>query len=112
MPTSILRNKSPFETLFHQPPHYGFLCTFRCLYFPFLRPYNAHKLDYRSTPYVFLGYSSCHLGYHYLDLSSDRIYISRHIRFHEIPFYFLSLIMFLPQPILTHSQPLSPTFLP
>jgi len=89
MPTSVLRNKSPFETLFHQPPDYGFLRTFGCLCFPFLRPYNAHKLDYRSTPCVFLGYSSCHLGYRCLDLSSDRIYISRHVRFHENSFPFI-----------------------
>jgi len=54
MPTSVLWNKSPFETLFHQPPNYGFLRTFGCPCFPFLRPYNAYKLDYRSTTYMFL----------------------------------------------------------
>jgi histone deacetylase 1/2 len=40
-------------------------------------------LDYRSTSWVFLGYSSSHLSYCCLDLSSHRIYISRHILFHE-----------------------------
>jgi hypothetical protein len=40
-------------------------------------------LDYRSTSWVLLGYSSSHLSYRYLDLSSHRIYISRHILFHE-----------------------------
>jgi len=38
---------------------------------------------------VFLGYSSSHLGYCYLDLSSNRIYISRHLCFHEQYFSFL-----------------------
>ena len=38
---------------------------------------------------MFLGYSSCHLGYRCLDLSSDRIYISRHVRFHENSFPFI-----------------------
>jgi hypothetical protein len=38
---------------------------------------------------VFLGYSSCHLGYRCFDLSSDRIYISCHVRFHEHSFSFL-----------------------
>jgi hypothetical protein len=37
---------------------------------------------------VFLGYSSCHLGYCCLDLSCDRVYISRHVRFYEQSFPF------------------------
>ena len=35
---------------------------------------------------MFLGYSSCHLGYRCLDLFSDCIYISGHVRFHENSF--------------------------
>jgi hypothetical protein len=38
---------------------------------------------------VFLGYSSCHLGYRCLDLSSNSIYIFHHVRFHEQSFPFL-----------------------
>jgi uncharacterized membrane protein len=53
------------------------------LSFPFLHPYHAHKLDLCSTPYVFLGYSSSYLGYRCLDLASQCIYVSRHVRFHE-----------------------------
>jgi histone deacetylase 1/2 len=37
---------------------------------------------------VFLGYSSSHLGYHCLDLTSQRIYVSRHVYFHEDIFSF------------------------
>ena len=32
---------------------------------------------------MFLGYSSSHLGYRCLDLASHRIYVSRHVHFHE-----------------------------
>jgi hypothetical protein len=53
------------------------------LSFPFLRPHHAHKLDFCSTPCVFLGYSSSYLGYHCLDLASQRIYFSRHVCFCE-----------------------------
>jgi histone deacetylase 1/2 len=76
MPTLVLQNQSPFECLFNRTPNYDFLCTFGCLCFPVLRPYHAHKLDFRSSPCVFLGYSSFYLGYHCLDLASQRIYIS------------------------------------
>ena len=103
MPTPVLCNKSPFECLLHQPPNYDFLRTFGCLCFPFLRPYNAHKLDYRSTPCVFLGYSSSHLGYHCLDLLSKRLYISRHVRFNEHVFSFLESAH-LPPPT-SHTHP-------
>jgi len=88
MPTLVLLNQSPFECLFHYTLDYDFLCTFGCLCFLFLRPYHAHKLDFFSSPCVFLGYSSSHLGYHCLDLASQRIYISRHVRFHEGVFPF------------------------
>jgi histone deacetylase 1/2 len=80
--------KSLFECLFRRIPNYNFLCTFGCLCFPFLCPYHAHKLDFRSSPCVFLGYSSSHLGYHCLDLAYHCIYVSRHVCFHENVFPF------------------------
>jgi len=89
MLTPVLRNKSSFEYMFHQTPNYSFLRTFGCLCFPFLRPYNAHKLNFHSTPCVFLRYNSCHLGYRCLDLFSHRVYISRRDRFHKQSFPFL-----------------------
>jgi hypothetical protein len=62
MPTLVLQNKSPFECLFHRTPDYDFLRTFRRLCFPFLCSYHAYKLDFYSSPWVFLGYISSHLG--------------------------------------------------
>jgi len=91
MSTPVLQNKSPFECLFYQTLDYSFLSTFGCLWFLFLRPYNAHKLEFHYTICVFLGYNSCHLGYHCLDLSSDRVYISHHVCFHEHSFPFLEI---------------------
>ncbi|KAL4588858.1 hypothetical protein LXL04_001755 [Taraxacum kok-saghyz] len=38
--------------LYHKVPDYNFLKTFGCLCYPFLRPYNKHKLDFRSLPHV------------------------------------------------------------
>jgi len=67
---------------------YVFLRIFRCLCFSLLLPYNAYKLDHRSTSYVFLGYNSSQLGYRCLDLSYNHIYISRHVGFHEHVFPF------------------------
>lgn len=83
MPTPVLNYKSPFECLLKSSSDYAFLRMFGCLCFPFLRPYNTHKLDFRSSACVFLGDSNSHLGYRCLDLTSKRIYLARHVRFHE-----------------------------
>ena len=57
------------------PPIQIGLVYFRCLCFLFSCPYHAHKLDFRSSPCVILGYSSSHFGYRCLDLVFQHIYI-------------------------------------
>jgi len=108
MPTLVLQNKSLFECMFRHIPGYNFLHTFGCLCFPFLRPYHAHKLDFRSFPCVFLGYSSSHLGYYCLDLASHRIYVSRLENI--FPFANSEQITHTPVPSTqpTHLPPLNP----
>jgi histone deacetylase 1/2 len=77
-----------------------------------LRPYQAHKLDFRYSPSVFLGSSSSHLGYHCLDFASHRIYVSRHVRCHENVFLFANSEQITHTPIPstqpTHLPPLHP----
>ncbi|RDX90576.1 putative mitochondrial protein, partial [Mucuna pruriens] len=53
--------------------------------------YNNHKLNFRSEQRVFIDYSSHHKGY--LSLIHGqyvRIYVSRHVKFDELTFPFLS----------------------
>jgi len=57
---------------------------------------------------VFLGYSSSHLGYRCLDLESHRIYVSRHVRFHETVFPFEKSEQVTSSPV----PPTPPTYLP
>ncbi|KAM0014676.1 putative RNA-directed DNA polymerase [Helianthus debilis subsp. tardiflorus] len=100
MPSRSNSNTSPFQHIFQRPPDYSFLRVFGCQCFPYLRPYNPHKMDFRSTPCIFLGYSPNHHGYRCLDLANDRVYIARHVRFNENHFPFKPL----PQPT-TSPQP-------
>ena len=88
MPTPLLANQSPYEKLFQHSPDYSFLKTFGCLCYPHLRAYTSHKLNYQSEKCVFLGYSSMHLGYRCLSLTTNRIYISRDVIFDEQVFPF------------------------
>ena len=70
LPTSILNFSSPYEKLFSRKPNYNKLRVFGCLCFPWLKPYNAHKLEPKSSPCVFLGYSLTQSAYLCMDLKT------------------------------------------
>ncbi|KAG8480506.1 hypothetical protein CXB51_024662 [Gossypium anomalum] len=68
-------------------PIYDHLRVFGCCCFPYLRPFLKYKLEFRTQPSTFLGYSSQHKGYYCLT-QSGKILISRHIVFDEKRFLF------------------------
>jgi hypothetical protein len=72
--------------LFGSPPSYEHLRVFGCTCYPNSSSTTPHKLSPRSTWCVFLGYSSDHKGYRCLDLSTNRLIISRHVVFDEASF--------------------------
>ena len=86
LPTPVLSQKSPFEILYNRLPDYNFMRVFGCACWPNLRPYNKNKLNFRSKTCIFIGYSLCHQGYKCLDLSTGKIYVSRHVVFDETLF--------------------------
>ena len=92
LPSSVNPVKSPYELLFGRAPEYQFLRSFGCLCFPHIRPYQRHKMSFRSSPSVFLGYSSSHHGYRCVCLSTGRIYIAKHVEFYEHSFPIDSLL--------------------
>lgn len=92
MPTPVISLNSPYHLLLKTEPNYLKLKIFGCLCFPWLRPYRSHKLETRSTQCVFLGYSLTQSAYLCFDPTSKRLYVSRHVRFVENIFPFLSLI--------------------
>jgi hypothetical protein len=81
--------------------------------FFFFCPYHAHKLYFSSSPCVFPRYSSSHLGYHFLDLTSKYSYVTRHVRFHEDVFPFANFEQIAQKPFTssqhTHLPTLNPT---
>ncbi|KAL5545398.1 hypothetical protein UlMin_005085 [Ulmus minor] len=105
MPTKILDFSSPYSTLLHKSPDYNMLKIFGCLCYPFIRPFNKHKMQYRSVQCAFIGYSSIHKGYLCLDYHTRRVYVTCHVIFYESKFPFASqlspAIPVSDQPILT-----------
>ncbi|KAG8492772.1 hypothetical protein CXB51_010240 [Gossypium anomalum] len=77
LPTPVLGGKTPYQCLFGSIPTYDHLRVFGCYFFPYLRPFIKHKLDFRSQPSTFLGYSSQHKGYYCLT-ATGKIIVSRH----------------------------------
>lgn len=72
LPTPVLDHDSAFAKLYNKAPDYQSLRVFGCRCYPLLRPYNSHKLEYRSKACVFLGYQ--HAGYKCLDPVSNKVY--------------------------------------
>ena len=91
MTTPVLAHSSPFQVLFQTSPNYSKLRSFGCLCYPWIRPYGTNKFTPRSTPCVFLGYSLTQSAFICLDVPNSRVFISRHVIFHESIFPFSSL---------------------
>lgn len=91
MPTQVLSMDSPHVRLFGVTPNYSKLRVFGCLCYPWLRPYTTNKLQPRSTPCVFFGYSLTQSAYLCFDPSTSRMFVSRHVHFVENQFPFVSL---------------------
>jgi histone deacetylase 1/2 len=90
-PSKVIDYMTPLERLFNQTPNYSSLRVFGCACYPKLRPYNRHKLEFRSKQCVFLGYSNMHKGFKCLEISSGRVYVSRDVVFDETEFPFSKL---------------------
>jgi histone deacetylase 1/2 len=81
---------TPYQLLLGVPPCYDDLRTFGCLCYPNVTATTAHKLAPRSTACVFIGYPVDHRGYRCYDISTGRVYTSRHVTFVEHCFPFRS----------------------
>lgn len=62
---------------------------FGCECFPNISARVSHKLAPGFIQCVFLGYAPNNKGYHCLDPKTSRVYISRHVLFHELRFSYL-----------------------
>ena len=93
MPSTILHYKSPFELLFGKIPSVSHLRIFGCACFPLLHPYLQNKLQPKTHLCVFLGYASQSKGYLCYNISSKRLYVSRHVVFNENVFPYKDLVI-------------------
>lgn len=83
MPCKTLSMCSPYQLLYQKVPDVQALKILGSAVFPWLRPYNANKLQARSVMCIFLGYSMGYKGVICFDLKTRKYIISRHVIFDE-----------------------------
>jgi hypothetical protein len=102
----------PHLALFGSVPSYEHLRLFGCTCYPNTTATAPHKLSPRFTRCVFLGYSADHKGYRCLDLSTNRLIVSRHMVFDEDSFPLAILPSLTNLDFLCESGPTISTFGP
>jgi len=75
--------------------------------FSLLRPYTKHKLQNRSSPCIFLGYSLSKYAFYCLERIFRSIYISRNVKFIQNQFPYSNLASSTTPP--TSTPPINPT---
>ena len=88
LPSRILGFKSPYEVLKNRPIDLSHLKVFGCTCFVHVQASHRDKLDPRSIKCVFLGYSSTQKGYKCFNPVTNKIVVSRDVKFEEsIPYF-------------------------
>ena len=83
LPTKAVIGKTPFEAWFGQKPIVSHLKVFGCLCYALVPAEKRTKLERKSVPGVFVGYSSVKKGYRIFDPSTKKVIVSRDVKFNE-----------------------------
>ncbi|KAG8496293.1 hypothetical protein CXB51_009141 [Gossypium anomalum] len=83
LPTHAVKDKTPFEAWYGLKPSVSHLKVFGCVCYVVVPAERGTKLEERSVPCIFVGYSSDKKGYRVYDPSTRKILVSRDIRFDE-----------------------------
>nr|GEX88332.1 homogeneously-staining region [Tanacetum cinerariifolium] len=86
LPSKILNNKSPYELLYHKPPDLQYLKVIGCQAYASI--HTPDKFKKIAIPYILLGYPQHQKGYLLLAQNTKKVFVSRHVTFHEHIFPF------------------------
>ncbi|KAM1913121.1 hypothetical protein ACFX14_001091 [Malus domestica] len=80
MPCKVLKMKSPYQCFFFgKVPEVNHFKKFGTAVYPFLRPFNANKLQFRSTQRVFLGYAARYKRVICYNEQNEELILFRHV---------------------------------
>ena len=83
IPHSGIKNKIPFEILFKTKVDYTHFKVFGCRVFFYVPKSFRNKFDNNALPGIFLGYHPYSSAYKILNLSTNKIILSRSVEFFE-----------------------------
>ncbi|KAM0044971.1 putative RNA-directed DNA polymerase [Helianthus debilis subsp. tardiflorus] len=83
IPSKVLKEKTPYEILLGKTPSYDHMRVFGCLAYYWNSNTKGDKFEPRGRRGVFLGYPYGTKGYRVYDLESNKIVVSRHVKFIE-----------------------------
>ncbi|KAM2196223.1 hypothetical protein ACFX1R_030129 [Malus domestica] len=83
MPCKFLEVKSPYQLLFGCIPSLQELKVFGSVVYPYVKPYNANKLQPRAVQCIFLGYAHGYKGVICYHPQTRKFILSRHVVHNE-----------------------------
>ena len=86
-PSVALKDKTPYECMFHVKPNVSNLKTFGCIAYVHIRPEERKKFDVKSTKAIFVGYPEGMKGFKLYNPVVKRFIRSRDVVFDERKFY-------------------------
>lgn len=84
LPTKAVKGKTPFEAWFGFKLSVSHVRVFGCINYAHVLVVKRSKLERRSLPSIFVGYSSTKKGYMIFDLFTNKILVSRDVKFNEV----------------------------
>ena len=82
-PTTALKDKTPFESLFRRRPDISQLKVFGCVSYVHIPDNQRRKLDAKAHKAIFVGYPPGVKGYKLYDLEKKKFVVSRDVQFFE-----------------------------
>lgn len=86
IPSKVLNNKYPYEMLYNTPPDLQYLKVIGCQ--AYASVHTSDKFGKRAIPSILLGYPQHQKGYLLLAQDTKKVFVSRHVNFHEHIFPF------------------------
>lgn len=90
LPSSVIKNKTPYEVMFHKACNYRELRSFGCLAMAYNPNRDKDKFKARAVPCLCLGYPATQEGYKLESWLDKKQYVSRDVKFYEHVFPMLN----------------------
>nr|GMD50285.1 Retrovirus-related Pol polyprotein from transposon TNT 1-94 [Ipomoea batatas] len=88
LPSPVIKNRTPYEVLFHKTPLYTTLKVFGCLSYASTLVSGRTKFSPRARKCIFIGFQKGMKGYKLYDLHKEEVFVLRDVLFHEFIFPF------------------------